>query len=362
MNPPPVRIASESLRRFAERIFTRFGVPDPQAARAAEILTLADLRGIDSHGIARLRRYYELLETGLINPQPVFRITHRSATTATVDGDGGLGLVVGPWANRLAMDLALEHGAGWVAVRHSNHFGIAGAYVLEALEHDLIGWAMTNAGNLVAPFHGAERMLGTNPIAVAFPGHEEPPVVIDMSTAAVAYGKIQMARRKGVSIPLGWAIDATGEPTTSPEAMADGGALLPLGSDEAGQGHKGYCLGAMVDLLAGVLPGAGWGPFAPHFAMLGASLVAGRGQGTGHFFGALRIDGFIDPASFRRRVDDWVRTLRATRPGPGTDGPLIPGDPERQAEAERRRNGIPLLQTVVADLRYISERTGIPLD
>ncbi len=359
MNPLADRFPVGMLRDFTRRVFVQCGVPEEESSSAAEILLSADLRGIDSHGIARLRRYHELLTAGSIEPRPDIRIASRTRTTATVDGGNGLGLVVGPWANRLAIEMAADTGAGWVAVRRSNHYGIAGAYSLRALRYGMIGWSMTNAGNLVVPFLGAERMLGTNPISIAFPGGKEPPVVIDMSTAAVPYGKIQMARRNGTSIPLGWAVDHRGEPTTDPAAMADGGALLPLGSDGAGQGHKGYCLGAMVDVFCGVLPGAGWGPFAPHFAMVGAALTAGRGSGTGHFFGALRIDAFMDPAEFRSRVDDWVRTMRGTRPAPGTNGPLIPGDPERLAEAERRERGIPLLASVVEDLHHLARETGV---
>ena len=362
MNPPADRFPVDVLRGFTTRVFVQCGVPEEEAAVAAEILLSADLRGIDSHGIARLRRSQELLAAGKIDPKPDIRIAYRTRTTATVDGGNGLGLVVGPWANRLAIEMAEDTGAGWVAVRRSNHYGIAGAYTIQALRSGMIGWSMTNAGNLVVPFLGAERMLGTNPISIAFPGFEEPPVVIDMSTAAVPYGKIQMARRNGTSIPLGWAVDRQGESTTDPASMADGGALLPLGSDETGQGHKGYCLGSLVDLFCGVLPGAGWGPFAPHFAMVGAALIAGRGSGTGHFFGALRIDAFTDAAEFKRRVDDWIRTMRQTRPAPGTNGPLIPGDPERLAEAERRHLGIPLLPSVIEDLRYIARETGISFE
>ena len=221
---------------------------------------------------------------------------------------------------------------------------------------------MTNATGLVAPLWGAERRLGTNPIAIAFPGHEEPPIVIDMATCAAAYGKLEIARRKGVRIPLGWAIDKHGRDTDDPDAMLDGGALLPLGSDRERSGHKGYALGLMVDVLSAVLSGANWGPFAPPFAVRQELPTRSVGKGLGHFFGSMRIDGFIDPADFKRQIDDVVRTLRSTRPVPGTPGPLVPGDPEREAEAIRRREGIPLLAPVVEDLRDISRRTGIPFD
>ncbi|MGD9764463.1 MAG: Ldh family oxidoreductase [Candidatus Binatia bacterium] len=353
---------AERLREFATAVFRHFDVPTGDAALAADVLLCADLRGIDSHGVARLRTYFDLLEMGRINPRPQLRIDRETPSTATVDGDNGLGLVIGPRANAIAMDKAERVGSGWVGVRNTNHYGIAGYYVLEALQRDLIGWSMTNSTSLVAPLWGAERMLGTNPIAIAFPGHEEPPIVIDMATCAAAFGKIEIAQRRGEQIPSGWAIDRDGRVTTSPQAMVEGGALLPLGSDRERSGHKGYALAAMVDVLCGVLSGANWGPFTPPFALRYEIPARSVGKGIGHFFGALRIDGFIEPEEFKRQIDDWIRTFRATRPAPGTNGPLIPGDPERQSEAERAVTGIPLLRAVVDDLRDISARTGIPFD
>ncbi|TAH34662.1 MAG: Ldh family oxidoreductase [Planctomycetota bacterium] len=353
---------SASLRSFSEAVFRHFGVPDGDAAVAADVLARADLRGIDSHGVARLHSYFDMLSLGRINPRPRVRIVRETPSTATVDGDNGLGLVVGPQANAIAMDKAQAAGSGWVSVCNTNHFGIAGYYCLQALERDLIGWAMTNSTKLVAPLWGAERMLGTNPIAIAFPARTEPPVVIDLATCAAAYGKIEIARRKGEPIPEGWAVDRDGRPTTDPQAMIDGGALLPLGSDRERSGHKGYALAAMVDVLCCVLSGANWGPFAPPFALRQEVPARSVGRGIGHFFGALRIDGFIEPDEFKRQMDEWIRTFRATRPAPGTSGPLIPGDPERRAEEERRAGGIPLLPAVIEDLRDISRRARIPFD
>src|SRR5215831_14863718 len=199
---------AEALRAFSERLLALAGLPGEDAALAADVLLAADLRGIDSHGVARLRGYYDVLRSGQVNPTPELRVTRETLTTATVDGDNGLGLVVGPYANGIAMAKALDAGSGWVSVRNTNHFGIAGYYVLQALERDLIGWAMTNTTKLVAPLWGAERMLGTNPIAIAFPGKEEPAIVIDMASCAAAYGKIEMARRRGEAIPDGWVIDS----------------------------------------------------------------------------------------------------------------------------------------------------------
>jgi LDH2 family malate/lactate/ureidoglycolate dehydrogenase len=352
--------AAEALHDFAAGVLERAAVSPDDARLAADVLLAADLRGIDSHGVARLRGYYEALRAGEMNPTPEISVVRETLSTATVDGDRGLGLVVAPRANELAMEKALECGSGWVAVRNTNHFGIAGYYVLRALERDLIGWAMTNSSALVTPLFGVGRMLGTNPLAIAFPGLEEPPIVIDLATSAVAFGKIEIARRRGEPIPLGWAIAADGSPTTDPMAVYEGGALLPVGSTRDLGGHKGYALAMMVDVLSGVLSGANWGPFAPSFA-IEQTPARSVGLGIGHFFGAMRIDGFIEPDEFKRQVDDLVRTFRATPPAPGTAGPLIPGDPEREAEAVRRRDGVPLVPAVVSDLEALSLETGVPL-
>src|SRR5690349_17282293 len=188
--------SAEYLNNFCLEVFKYFGVVDADARQAADVLLRSDLRGIDSHGVARLHTYVEMLELGRIHPRPKIKIVREKASVATVDGDNGLGLVVGPKANEIAMDKAEQHGSGWVSVCNTNHFGFAGYYPLKALERDLIGWAMTNSTKLVAPLWGAERMLGTNPLAIAFPGYKEPPIVIDMATSAVAYGKIEIALRK----------------------------------------------------------------------------------------------------------------------------------------------------------------------
>jgi len=353
---------SSRLHEFCAGVFAKMGVPEEDARLAADVLSCADRRGVDSHGVARLRTYYDLLSAGRINPRPQMRTVRESPSTATVDGDNGLGLVVGPKANRIAMEKAGGAGTGWVAVGNTNHFGIAGYYVLQAVARDMIGWAMTNSTKGVAPLWGAERMLGTNPIAIGFPAHEEPPIVLDMATCTVAYGKIEMAMREGKPIPLGWAIDREGRPTTDPRAMLEGGALLPLGSERERGGHKGYGLALAVDVLSAVLSGANWGPFAPPFALRQPDPGHRVGKGIGHFFGAMRVDAFRDLAEFKSQVDHFVRTLRGTRPAPGTSGPLIPGDPEREAERERAERGIPLLQPVIEDLREISRRTGVPLE
>ena len=352
----------EHLVEFSTRVFRYFEVPQDQAELAAEVLATADLRGIDSHGVGRLHTYFDMLSIGRINPKPRIRIVRQSLSTATVDGDNGLGLVVGPESNRIAMDKAKECGSGWVSVCNSNHYGIAGYYALKALECDLIGWSMTKSTKLFHPLWGGERRLGTNPISIAFPGNEEPSVVIDMATSAVAYGKVEIAKRKQEDIPLGWAVDSQGHNTTIPEGMIEGGALSPLGSFQEMGGHKGYCLASMVDILCCVLSGANWGPFAPPFALRQQLPERSVGKGIGHFFGALQIDAFIDVDEFKRQIDDWVRTMRATKPQSGSPGVRIPGDPEREFEARRRIEGIPLVMPVVEELRDISKQIEIPFD
>jgi len=352
----------ERLHEFCQRVFCSFDVPGDDATLAADVLATSDLRGIDSHGVARMYMYVEQLTAGRINPHPSIQVVRETPSTATIDADKGLGLVVGPKANTMAMDRADNVGTGWVAVCNTNHYGIAGYYVLEALKRDQIGWAMTNTSTVVAPLWGADRRLGTNPIAIAFPGLEEPPIVIDMATTAAAYGRIEMALRRGKPVPDGWIIDAEGHPTTDPTAVLAGGAMLPLGSERDRGGHKGYCLAAMVDILCGPLSGANWGAFAPAFTVKQPDPERSVGKGIGHFFGAMRIDAFIDPDEFKRQIDDWIRTMRDTRPAPGSDGPLIPGDPEREAEQIRREQGIPLVMPVVEELREISKQTGVPFD
>jgi LDH2 family malate/lactate/ureidoglycolate dehydrogenase len=186
----------ELLHEFSMRVLIHFGVPGDDARLAADVLAMSDLRGIESHGVARLRSYVDMLTLGRINPRPTLQIVRQTPSTATIDGDNGLGLVVGPKANAIAMDKAELVGSGWVSVCNTNHYGIAGYYPIQALKRDMIGVSMTNSTRLVAPLWGAERMLGTNPIAIAFPGLEEPPIVIDMATSATSYGKIEIALRQ----------------------------------------------------------------------------------------------------------------------------------------------------------------------
>ncbi|HEV7349746.1 Ldh family oxidoreductase [Telluribacter sp.] len=359
--PNSTLFTAEQLRRFTTRIFEYFGVPAEDAALAADVLAYSDEHGIDSHGVARLKTYYDLLKAGRINPRPDIKIIRGKGSVATVDGDNGLGLVVGPKCMEMAMERADSFGSGWISVSNTNHYGAAGYYPVMALKQDLIGLSMTNTTKGVVPFNGAEKMLGTNPVAIAFPAFKEPPVVIDFASSAVAYGKVEIARRKGEKVPEGWCIDKEGNSTHEPAEMMEGGALLPLGSDEKGSGHKGYCLATMVDVLSAVLSGANWGPFATPFAIQVEATNRQVGKGIGHFFGAWDIDGFRDKTEFKKDMDDWIRTMRSTRPLPGKKEVLIPGDPERLAYQRRMQEGIPVNREVVTSLESMAASTGIPL-
>lgn len=351
--------SAQYLKNFTAQVFMHFGVAEADAIQAADVLSKADLRGIDSHGVARLRTYVDMFKIGRLNPKPNIRIVRERKSVATVDGDSGLGLVVGPKANEIAMEKASQYGSGWVSVCNTNHYGIASYYSLKALERDMIGWSMTNSSRIVVPLWGVERRLGTNPIAIAFPGYNNPPIVIDLATSVVAFGKVEIAKRQGKAVPEGWIIDHLGNSSTSPEDVY-GGGLLPLGGTREMGGHKGYCLSAMVDILSCVLSGANWGPFAPPFALFEETPKESVGKGIGHFFGAMDIDGFEDVDVFKKRIDQWIDVFRNTTPAPGFDAVLIPGDPEYQQEKIRREEGIPVIQAVVADLENVAQETGVP--
>ncbi|TDB68258.1 Ldh family oxidoreductase [Arundinibacter roseus] len=353
---------SDYLQNFVQKVFEKIGCPPSEAGLAAEVLLSADLRGIDSHGIARLAGYVRLYDNGRLNPTPKVTIVHETPSTATVDGDRGLGLVVAPQAMKIAMEKAEKVGSGWVSVRNSNHFGIAGYHAMMALEKDMIGWTMTNAAPLVTPTFSLEKLLGTNPVAVAVPANHEPAFVADFASTAVAYGKFEILQRKGLPAPLGWAQDAEGNTTDDSNAVKNGGGLLPLGSDREHGSHKGYGLGAIVDIFSGVLSGANYGPWVPPFATAGfMAAQAGVGLGTGHFLGAMRVDGFRPATEFKENMDTWIQRFRQAKAVEGQQV-LIPGDPERESEARRRQEGIPLLEPVVDSLLDLAQRFSIPFE
>lgn len=344
------------LSDFVISVFQSIGCSEADAHLASEVLVSADARGIDSHGVARLAGYVRLFDHGRLNTKPNIKILHESPSTALLDGDRGLGLVVAPKAMEIACEKAALAGTGWVAVQNSNHFGIAGYHAMKAVHQQMIGWAMTHSAPLVTPTFSKEKLLGTNPIAVAIPAFEEPAFLADFASTAVAYGKLEILQRKGMDTPDGWVQDKDGNPCNDAFAIKNGGALLPLGGDREHGSHKGYGLGAIVDILSGVLSGANFGPWVPPFATAGF-MQAGEtvGKGTGHFLGAMRVDAFRPTADFLTDMDLWIRRFRNAEAVEGKQV-LIPGDPERLLEIERKRDGIPLLEPVVADLSALASR------
>jgi LDH2 family malate/lactate/ureidoglycolate dehydrogenase len=347
------------LRLFTEQVFLKMGCPPADAKLAADVLIRSDLRGIDSHGVARLVGYVRLWEKKRINATPNIRIVHETLTTATVDGDAGLGLVVAPFAMKVAIEKAKIYGSGWVSVKNSNHFGIAGYHALMATENDMIGISMTNASPLVAPTYANERMLGTNPMCYAFPAGKYPAVVVDMATSAAANGKLEIAQRANKPIPQGWAQDKDGNPSINPEQLKAGGSLLPLGGDKDHGSHKGYGLSATVDILSAVLSGANYGPWVPPFVAFLEPAANPVGEGLGHFLGAMRIDGFRPADDFKNHLDNWIETFRNAKPIDPAQRVIIPGEPETAFEKERAINGIPLIDAVVNDLNQLAEKFGI---
>ena len=351
----------QQLFNFTEKIFLHIGCPSEQAALATEVLLNADLRGIDSHGVARLSGYVRLWEAKRVNATPNIRIIHETPSTAVVDGDSGLGLVVAPFAMQVAIEKAKKVGTGWVSVQNSNHFGIAGYHAMMALEYEMIGIAMTNASPLVAPTFSIERLLGTNPICVSIPAGEEPAFVADLATTTAANGKLEILQRKDQEAPLGWIQDKEGHPSTNAHELTTGGALLPLGGDREHGSHKGYALGAVVDIFSAVLSGANYGPWVPPFPAYVPMPTNMPGKGIGHFFGAMRVDAFRPAADFKHHMDSWIRRFRSAKPVEGEEKVLIPGDPEREMEAIRMKEGIPLVGAVETDLIALGERFGITL-
>lgn len=349
----------QELFQFTGAVFTHMGCNEVHADIATRVLLSADMRGIDSHGIARLTGYVRLWQAGRVNAAPNIQIVHQTPSTAVVDGDRGLGLVVAHEAMKIAIQKAEAVGTGWVSVKNSNHFGIAGIHAMMALEKDMIGMAMTNASALVAPTFGAERMLGTNPIAVAIPAGKEQPFVADLATTTVANGKLEVASRKNDTIPEGWAQDKDGLPSEDPGCVKEGGALLPLGGDRVHGSHKGYALSSVVDIFSAVLSGASYGPWAPPFPAYIPMPENMPGEGLGHFLGAMRVDAFRSKESFFENMDNWINRFKNARPAAGQDRVLIPGMPEAEKEAYHRQHGVPLLQPVVEELNALAAKLGI---
>lgn len=346
------RVPADALKDFYRRVFVQVGLPPEDAETVARVLLTADVRAIASHGAALARGYATRVRKGLINPRPAITVLAELPGTLVLDGDSGAGPVVGTYAMRRAIAKAREVGVGTVTVRNSNHYAACCNYPLLAVAEGMAGMTMTTTGPSVVPTFGAAALLGTNPICIAFPGGEqEPPFVIDMSTSVVALGKIGVYRREGWPLPEGWAYDAEMRPTTDAQEAR---YLNPLGGDRAHSSQKGYGLNVAVDLFAGLLSGGRYS------AQMGQVNTIAAPLQSAHMFSAWRIDAFVPIDEYRTRFDEYVQMLHDCPTAPGAERVLVPGEPEWQAEKERRAHGIPLNATVAADLRALAEELDIP--
>jgi LDH2 family malate/lactate/ureidoglycolate dehydrogenase len=340
-----VRVSYEDMRSTMQALFSALGMPQADAERCAEVLTYADVRGIDSHGVSNMTRAYVAgLQQGRINPRPEPRTLRDDGSAIVIDGDKGLGLGLGLPAMQRAIDRARRQGVGVALVANAGHYGAAAYYAHQALAHDMIGVSMTTGGVLVAPTFGAERLLGLNPIAVAAPSDRETPFIFDASMSAVAANKIALLKRVGGQVAAGWVTQADGLPVMEESPVPEGFMMLPLGGTRELGSHKGFGLIMLVEVLTTLLAGGGGGPF--------------RRSESVHLFAAFDVAWFTDVARFKADMDEYLRRLLECRPAPGCERVVYPGVEEAEAEADRRANGIPYHPDVLAWLRTTCDQLG----
>jgi LDH2 family malate/lactate/ureidoglycolate dehydrogenase len=329
--------------------FEKLGVPAADAQIAAETLVAADLRGVDTHGVIRFSPYawyVKWLSDGSMTAKPNIQVISETPSTALLDGDRGMGMVIGHRAMELAIEKAKQCGIGMVGVRNSRHYGMSAQYAMQALAHNMIGIAMTNASRQVVPTFGREARFGTNPMCFAVPADKELPFVLDMATTTAAAGKLELAARLEKSIPTGWALDEKAEPTHDPRVAQKARRLLPLGGSRDNGSHKGYGLAILVEILCGVLTGT-------------LTALNADQDPRGHFFGAIRVDAFRPVTEFKRDMDRLIRELKSTPPIQGQNRVYVAGEIEFETAEERAERGVPLLPSVLKGLREVSEQLGM---
>ncbi|MGC2517758.1 MAG: Ldh family oxidoreductase [Burkholderiales bacterium] len=345
--PARLYAAHDAADAFARALLAAHGVPGRDAATVAACLVRADLRGVDTHGLLRLPVYLDRVRRGLVNPKPELSPQRVTPVAAALDGQDGFGFVVATRAMAEAIAMARESGIGIVSARRSTHFGMAASYVLQALEAGFVSLVFTNASRAMPPWGGREPLLGTSPIAAGAPGGNLTPFVLDMSPAVAARGKIRLAQKRGEKIPLGYALDAQGRPTTDPTA-ALAGVVLPIG------GPKGSGLSMLMDIFGGILSGAAYaGDVGDQYK------AYDRPQNVGHFFLAMKPDLFVPMAEYRSRMDTLVARVRACPKAEGFDEILLPGELEAREEQVRRRSGIPYGGSEIASLQQEAARAGV---
>jgi L-2-hydroxycarboxylate dehydrogenase (NAD+) len=344
----PARVPAAALKAYIARAFVAAGLPENDAAVLGELITEADLRGSDTHGVFRMPAYCKRIKAGGVKTRPDIRIVSERASSALVDGDNGMGHLVMKFAAETAIKKAKETGVGWVGARMSNHAGPAALYAMMPLAHDMIGlYFAVGSNNHLPPWGGLESLLGTNPIAVAVPGLEEPAVVMDMAPTVTAYGKVRLKASRGEQMPVGWMIDKEGKPLTDPK-RADEGHLLPIGD------YKGYALSLMIALIAGSLNRAAVGRDIFDF-----NKELGRATNTGQSVVAVSIEALVPVVEFKRGVDLMVRTIRESPRLPGVDRIWLPGEQSHTKRLDREKNGIPLPPSLKKSLDDLAKELKI---
>lgn len=345
-------ISFNDLKSFCKQVYQRVGVPDDEADIVADLLVRADLRGVETHGVTRLPIYIQRLQKGYVRAECKMTIVREKGATAFIEAHGSMGHVVSYKAMEMAIQKAMEFGMGWVSVKDSGHFGVAGLFPMMALEKDFIGYVVTNSAPMVAPYGGRERILGNNPLSFAFPADRYPAIVLDMSISVVSSGKLILCRKKGEKIPLGWAYDKNGLPTEDPyEGYEGGGSLAAIGE------YKGYGMILAHEMLTSVLTGGKWTQYIKSLYEEDKTGI----QGTCHSFMAINPDCFIGREKFKKDMDQYIQTIKESRKAKNATEILMPGEPECRTETKRLKEGIPLAPNTVKELIVLGEPFGISL-
>ena len=345
-----VKVSEDSLHKAVSAIFEKMGLTPEDATDGADMLVTADLRGIETHGVSnKMRDYVQQYTNGELNPRPSWRIERESPGTAVIDGDRGLGVILGPKAMRIAIDKARQVGIGIVTIHNSGHLGAVGQFAMQATKEDMVGMCATAIGSGILPTFGAEPKLGTNPISIAAPTKSEAPFLFDAATSAVAGNKIRLAERVGANLLPGWIAETDGTPIMEERPVPGRGQyhMLPIGGSRDQGSHKGYGVNMMVEIMATFLSGA-----LP--SMLNLSGLAR------HYFAAYDISAFTDLDTFKENMDQMLQTLRSTKPAPGHERVMYPGLSEYEEEQERHVSGIPLHKEVVEWFEGISGELSVP--
>jgi LDH2 family malate/lactate/ureidoglycolate dehydrogenase len=344
------RITFLDLKSFCMQAYRKVGVPESEADIVSDLLVRADLRGVETHGVTRLPIYIQRLQKGYVRTECNMTILKDKGATAFIEAHGSMGHIVSFNAMEIAIKKAMEFGIGWVSVKDSGHFGVAGLFPMMALEKNFIGYVVTNSAPMMAPYGGRDRILGNNPISYALPADQCLPIVLDMSISMVSSGKLILCRKKGEKIPLGWACDKNGLPTDDPyEGYEGGGSLFPMG------GYKGYGMVLVHEMLTSVLTGGKW---TQHIKSLYEEDKTGI-QGTCHSFMAIDPDCFAGSDHFKKDMDCYIKSIKESGKAIDAQEILMPGEPEYRTEAKHLKEGIPLVPATVKELATLGESLGV---